>query len=214
MFSPCSSPALDMSCQVQWTGITRKCLVAKSLHFRHTNNFGFTPVSTWPSSHFKMSTTVDISNNSDFSTPLHFKFTLLNTLRAEYLCMMEPGRPAVSAFILCSINLCHKGFTKITSYEFLISISLRTLSVDATLMPSLVNTTVRPTSGLSYSKWLWSPDTFIKKIIKHMIPSSAVIQEHSLKLHFYLNKVALSPAGLKALFTLTVWCPFLSIRDS
>lgn len=60
--------------------------------------------------------------------------------------MMEPGRPAVSVFILCSINLCHKGFTKITPYEFLIAISLRTLSVDATLMPSLVDTRVRSTS--------------------------------------------------------------------
>lgn len=83
MFSSCSSPALDMSSQVQWTGIARSWLVAKSLHFRHTNNLGFIPVNTWPSSHFKMNTTMDISNNSDFST--YFKFTLLNALKAEYL---------------------------------------------------------------------------------------------------------------------------------
>lgn len=52
------------------------------------------------------------------------------------------------------------------------------------------------------------------KLIRHVIPSSAVIPELSLKPHFYLNKVALAPAGLKAFFPLRVWCPFLSIRDS
>lgn len=66
---------------------------------------------------------------------------------------------------------------------------------------------------LSRSQCLWTPATSLNKLW-HIIPSSSVRPELNLKLYFYLNKEALAPARLKALFPLIVWCPILSIRSS